>query len=64
MKSYQIISALFSILSLTAAQTPAGFSPAVAKNLNVTFINNVVSPPGELIPRAGKQHKISIAFTI
>lgn len=53
MKCFQVTSTLFSI-SLAAAQTPAGFSPAVTKNLNLTFASNVVLPPGELIPRAGQ----------
>jgi len=39
------------LLQLTSAQTPNGFIPVVTQNLNVTFGSNVITPPGELIPR-------------
>jgi len=51
MKSFQVTSALFSLLSLTAAQTPAGSTPVATRNLNAAFPPDVVTPPGRLIPR-------------
>ncbi|KAF1985108.1 PEBP-like protein [Aulographum hederae CBS 113979] len=40
------------VLTLVAAQTPAGFEPIAQQSLNLTFGSNNVSPAGELIPRA------------
>jgi len=45
------ISLAAALLRLSSAQTPKGFTPAVSQTLDVTFGNNTISPPGELVPR-------------
>lgn len=44
-----------SLISLTSAETPEGFTPNVPTNLVVTYPNNIqVLPPGQTLPRDGK----------
>jgi hypothetical protein len=43
------------LLQLCSAQTPKGFTPVVSQTLNIVFGNDTISPPGELVPRQGKQ---------
>jgi hypothetical protein len=47
--------AVLALACAVKAQTPSGLSPVISQNVMATFAGtNVVSPPGELIPRAGK----------
>lgn len=45
------LAGLLSLASITIAQTPSGFTPQVSQKLGITYGNNDISPPGELIPR-------------
>jgi hypothetical protein len=41
------------VTALAAAQSAPGFPVSASQSLTVTYGNNTVSPPGELIPRGG-----------
>lgn len=49
----QTVLSFGALLSLTVAQSAPGFPVSAPQQLTVTFGNNTVSPPGELIPRGG-----------
>lgn len=47
--------ACLAVLEGVLAQTTPGFPVSASGTLDVTYGTNVVSPPGELIPRPGMQ---------
>lgn len=50
---YSNLALVVTFLQVVAAQTPVGFTPIVSQTLSVSYGNNSISPPGELVPRPG-----------
>jgi phosphatidylethanolamine-binding protein len=53
MKSVNAL-ALLLLACISAAQTPAGFTPEVTAHLEVIFGTKVVDPPGTALTKSGK----------
>lgn len=52
------------LIALAAAQSAPGFPVSASQQLTVTYGNNTVSPPGELIPRGRRYPAMNVTAKV